>query len=200
MSARDNTTIQDSFEGRFLIAMPNMGDTRFEKSVVYICAHSEDGAMGFIVNKEVSSPDIREFFTQVGIVEEDELEKLKPSIEPLRLHSGGPVEPGRGFVLHSSDYRAESTLDISDGVCLTATLEILRAIATGKGPKQKLMALGYSGWSSGQLEEEIASNGWLTGPAESDIIFGDKTAQKYDMALMGMGVDPALLSTQAGHA
>lgn len=200
MSVRTEFSEQNSFEGRFLIAMPGMGDSRFEKSVILVCAHSDDGAMGFIINKEVSSPDIREFFTQVGIVEEDELEKLKPQINPLKLHSGGPVEPGRGFVLHSSDYKAESTLEIGGGVCLTATLEILRAIATGKGPTRKVIALGYSGWSSGQLEEEIASNGWLTGPADSEIIFGSKTDHKYEMALMGMGVDPALLSAQAGHA
>lgn len=190
----------DYLEGKFLIAMPGMGDVRFEKSVIYVCAHTEKGAMGFMVNRTLSTPAIGDFFSQLGIVNETELPDLISNYEKVDLFSGGPVEPGRGFVLHSPDFESESTLKVDDNICLTATLEILRAIVTGKGPERMLLALGYSGWSSGQLEEEIISNGWLVGQAEGDIVFNNNNTRKYEMALKLMGIDPMLLSIDAGHA
>ena len=190
----------NSLEGNFLIAMPGMGDARFEKSVIYICAHSQKGAMGFMINRTLDSPSIGEFFTQLEIVKEEESADLAKNYQNIQLCSGGPVEPGRGFVLHSSEFKRESTLVVDDNVCLTATLEILRAIVTGKGPEKTLLTLGYSGWAAGQLEQEIVSNGWLICPAASSIIFSGNHSGKYQKALQLLGVDPLLLSGDAGHA
>ncbi|MCF6320294.1 MAG: YqgE/AlgH family protein [Rhizobiaceae bacterium] len=190
----------DYLEGKFLIAMPGMGDTRFEKSVIYICAHTEKGAMGFMINRALSTPSISDFFTQLGIINKDEALDLSSNYKNVQLYTGGPVEPGRGFVLHSPEFKGESTLCVDENVCLTATLEILRAIVTGKGPKKILLALGYSGWAAGQLEEEIISNGWLISLADSKVIFGRNNTLKYEQALNILGVDPLLLSPDAGHA
>jgi len=190
----------DYLEGKFLIAMPGMGDTRFEKSVIYICAHTEKGAMGFMINRVLNTPAIDDFFTQLGIVNKDEAISLTSNFENTQLYTGGPVEPGRGFVLHSPEFKSDSTLQVDDNVCLTATLEILRAIVTGKGPEKTLLALGYSGWAAGQLEEEIISNGWLVSLADSKVIFGRNNTLKYEQALNILGVDPLLLSPDAGHA
>lgn len=190
----------DYLEGKFLIAMPGMGDARFEKAVIYICAHTENGAMGFMINRTLSTPSIEEFFTQLGIVSEDEAPELSGNFDNIQLYSGGPVEPGRGFVLHSPEFKSESTLLVDDNICLTATLEILRSIVTGKGPANTLLALGYSGWAAGQLEEEIISNGWLICSSNADVVFGDNNSQKYERALRILGVDPYLLSSDAGHA
>jgi putative transcriptional regulator len=190
----------DSLEGQFLIAMPGMGDPRFERTVIFLCAHSQEGAMGFVVNRLLEKPSVPDFFTQLAIVSEEEAGSIPPALASRRLHSGGPVEPGRGFVLHSDDYRGDSTLDIEGSVGLTATLEILRAIATGRGPKRLMMALGYSGWAGGQLEEEIAANSWLTAPGNSALLFDVPVEGRYDRALRGIGIDPALLSGEAGHA
>jgi putative transcriptional regulator len=190
----------DYLVGYFLIAMPGMGDARFEKSVIYICAHSDKGAMGFMINRALPTPSIGEFFAQLSIVSEAEAGNLTKNYEHIQLCSGGPVEPGRGFVLHSPEFKGESTLVVDKDVCLTATLEILREIVTGKGPENILLTLGYSGWASGQLEEEIVSNGWLICSADSSIIFSRNNSRKYEKALKLLGVDPLLLSTDAGHA
>ncbi len=190
----------DYLDGKFLIAMPGMGDARFEKSVIYICAHSEKGAMGFIINRALHTPTIIEFFTQLGIISESEVDELITNFEKVQLCSGGPVEPGRGFVLHSAEFSGDSTLVVDENVSLTATLEILRAIVTGKGPRDILLTLGYSGWASGQLEEEIVSNGWLVCASESSVIFAENNSLKYEQALSILGVDPLLLSTDSGHA
>jgi putative transcriptional regulator len=190
----------ETLQGQFLIAMPNMGDTRFEKSVVYLCAHSADGAMGFVINRTLDTPTIPQFLHQLNIVSEEERDAMPTSLSQAPLYSGGPVEPGRGFVLHSPDYTSETTLAIDETVSLTATLEILRVISLGRGPERVFMALGYSGWASGQLEEEIAANGWLTCNADSGLIFDRDQDTKYTRALRSMGVNPLLLSTQAGHA
>ncbi len=196
MAASDFTSLC----GKFLIAMPGMGDERFDKSVVFVCAHSEEGAMGFIVNQALESPTVSDFFRQLEIIDEAELIQVPEHILGDTLHVGGPVEPGRGFVLHSGEYDSKSTLEIGADVCLTATLEILRAIATGNGPDKCLIALGYAGWSAGQLEDEISSNGWLLAEADSKIIFGCKNHQKYERVLSALGIDPVLLSSQSGHA
>ena len=186
--------------GKFLMAMPGMGDTRFDRTVIYICAHSEEGAMGFIINQTLESPNISDFLCQLEIITEEERGKLPENISKIEMSAGGPVEPGRGFILHSPDFDSESTVKVHGDVCLTATLEILRAIATGKGPKLCFMALGYSGWSAGQLEDEIASNGWLSADADERIIFDQKNETKYNRSLKLLGVDESLLTSSSGHA
>ncbi|MBL4725444.1 MAG: YqgE/AlgH family protein [Rhizobiaceae bacterium] len=189
-----------SLTGQFLIAMPGMGDQRFEKSVIFVCAHSEDGAMGFIVNQAMAAPNVVDFFNKLEIVTDDEQDTVSDVLANLSLNMGGPVEPGRGFVLHTPDYESDTSLKIGDEICLTATLEILRAIAMGRGPEKILLALGYSGWGAGQLESEIISNGWLTCQADQDILFDQDHGTKYERALATLGIDPLLLSSEAGHA
>ena len=156
--------------------------------------------MGFIVNQSLDNPTIPDFFQQLEIIEESELIKVPDHIVGDTLHVGGPVEPGRGFVLHTREYDSKSTLEVSSDVFLTATLEILRAIATGNGPENILIALGYAGWSAGQLEDEISSNGWLLAEADSEIIFQCDNNDKYEKVLSALGIDPILLSSQSGHA
>lgn len=189
-----------NLEGQLLVAMPKMGDARFEKTVIYICAHSAEGSMGFIINKPLETPRPKDFLTQLNIVTEKESDKIPTQLMDGDLYSGGPVEPGRGFVLHSAEYEGQSTIKVAKDVYLTATLEILREIAFGRGPTKYILALGYSGWSAGQLEEEISSNGWLIAKADADLIYSDNYDAKYNQAMNNMGIDPALLSTDAGHA
>ncbi|OPY99539.1 hypothetical protein A5906_27985 [Bradyrhizobium sacchari] len=188
-------------DGRLLIAMPVMGDPRFERSVIYLCAHSAEGAMGIIVNHPAGSIDFPELLQQLGIIKKGEHIKLPENAESMKVLRGGPVDTGRGFVLHSSDFYIENaTLRIDDDVCLTATVDILRAIASGSGPKHAILALGYAGWAPGQLEAEIQSNGWLHCDADADLIFGDDVDEKYGRALHKIGIDPGMLSNEAGHA
>jgi putative transcriptional regulator len=190
----------DSLKGQFLVAMPGMADFRFERAVIYLCTHSVEGSMGFIINKLLDKPSIPDFFLQLNVVTRDEQRGLSRQWANSQLHSGGPVEPGRGFVLHSNDYASDSTMAIDENISLTATLEILRAIAIGRGPRHALMALGYSGWAAGQLEQEIAGNSWLTGNGDAAIIFDRDEDTKYERTLRGMGINPLQLSAQAGHA
>jgi len=194
--------IESTLDGRLLIAMPGMADTRFARSIVYLCAHNtEEGAMGIIVNQLEPEVSLRELFVQLGIVEEEDESPLSGSVDEMRVYRGGPVETGRGFVLHSADFVLDNaTLRVGDNVCLTSTLEILRAIADGHGPEEAIFALGYAGWAPGQLENEIRSNGWLLAPAEEAILFDRNVEAKYDRALATLGVDPAMLSSEAGHA
>jgi len=188
-------------DGRLLIAMPVMGDARFERSVIYLCAHSAEGAMGIIVNHPAGSIDFPELLEQLGIIRKGEHIKLPENAESMKVLRGGPVDTGRGFVLHSSDFYIENaTLRIDDGDCLTATVDILRAIANGSGPKHAILALGYAGWAPGQLETEIQHNGWLHCPADPDLVFGSAVEDKYPRALRKIGIDPGMLSNEAGHA
>jgi len=199
---RNTTMFADatSLEGKFLVAMPGMGDSRFEKSVIYLCAHSGEGSMGFIINRPLETPGTLDFLEQLNIIAENERDGVPENVVAAGLHTGGPVEQGRGFVLHSPDYQAEGTLKVDGKVCLTATLEVLRELAIGKGPEKFLMALGYSGWSAGQLEEELAANGWLIAECDSDIIFSADAGAKYARAMQSMGINPGLLSQETGHA
>jgi putative transcriptional regulator len=187
-------------DGQLLVAMPVMSDPRFARSVIYMCAHSEEGAMGLIINQRashISFPDLLERL-DIAPTEDDSGEG---KLGNMSIHVGGPVETGRGFVLHSADYFAEdSTLPIEDGVCLTATIDILKAIAAGNGPNRALLALGYAGWSPGQLESEIQANGWLNCPADADLIFDPDLEGKYARALAKIGIDPSHLVSDAGHA
>lgn len=186
-------------DGHFLIAMPGMKDDRFARAVIYICAHSDEGAMGLIINQpqQLQFPDL---LVQLGLLDEQEVIRLPQEARDFVVRNGGPVDRSRGFVLHSDDYRVESSLPVSPDICLTATVDILRAISTGRGPSRALMALGYSGWSPGQLEREIADNGWLTCPARHELLFDADMDRKYDRLLAVLGIDPTRLSTVAGHA
>jgi len=184
----------NSLAGQLLVAMPQMQDPRFARSVVYLCAHSGDaGAMGLVVNKLLGSLTMGELFTQLDI-------EPTAAVNSRPVHFGGPVEAGRGFVLHTSDYQEEATLRVDSNIYVTATLEVLRAIGRDQGPQQSLFALGYAGWAPGQLENEIQSNGWLHCAADSDLVFGADIRGKYEKALKKIGIDLGMLSSEAGHA
>ncbi len=190
---------QGFLNGQFLLAMPGMSDERFARSVVYICAHSDEGAMGFIINQlqPVEFPDL---LRQIGVIDEDELIILPDRAQHMMVRNGGPVDRTRGFVLHSDDYMVDSTMPVSEEVCLTATVDILRAIYGGRGPSRALMALGYSGWAPGQIELELAENGWLTCDAPLDMLFDSDIEGKYSRLMLHMGIDMSRLVSDAGHA
>ncbi len=189
----DDASEDGYLTGQLLIAMPTMGDPRFERTVIYMCAHSADGAMGLVVNKQAGEIDFPELLNQLEI----ETEGIK---NPIPVLVGGPVETGRGFVLHSLDYRQDSTLEVSDEVGLTATVDILRSIAEGEGPAHSLLTLGYAGWSAGQLDSEIQANGWLNVKADVSLLFDGDLGEKWDRAVRKVGIDPSFLSAEAGHA
>jgi putative transcriptional regulator len=197
----DNSADRGYLDGQMLVAMPTMHDDRFARSVIYVCAHSSDGAMGIIVNQPVANINFPDLLVKLDVIPAAERIQLPPKAGALKVLKGGPVETERGFVLHSNDFFMEnSTLSIDDGVCLTWTLDILKAIARGDGPVSAVLALGYAGWDAGQLETEIQKNGWLHCPADRELIFGTNTEQKYDKALRKIGIDPGMLSSEAGHA
>ena len=180
--------------GQFLVAMPQMGDARFERTVIYLCAHTAEGAMGLVVNRALEDVHLPDLLNQLNIPD-------TASAEAIRVHFGGPVETGQGFILHSADYVQDSTLMVGGGVGLTATLDILKDIARGSGPVQSLLALGYAGWGAGQLENEIQANGWLTVPADQALLFDHDLETKWERALAKIGVDIRLLASgAAGHA
>jgi putative transcriptional regulator len=184
-----------------LIAMPSMRDERFARTLIYICAHSSEGAMGIVVNQPASNIKFPDLLVQLDVISDTDIIQLPLSAGSVQVLKGGPVEPGRGFVLHSSDYFVEnSTLPIDDGICLTATLDVLKAIAKGNGPGKALLALGYAGWGRGQLETEMQENGWLHCSADTDLIFGSDIGAKYDRALRKLGIHAGMLSSEAGHA
>ena len=180
--------------GQFLVAMPQMGDARFERTVIYLCAHTAEGAMGLVVNRALEDVHLPDLLRQLNIPD-------TASAEAIRVHFGGPVETGQGFILHSADYVQDSTLMVGGGVGLTATLDILKDIARGSGPVQSLLALGYAGWGAGQLEGEIPANGWLTVPGDQALLFDHDLETKWERALAKIGVDIRLLASgAAGHA
>ena len=188
-------------DGQMLIAMPTMGDQRFSRSLIYMCAHSSEGAMGIIVNQPASNISFRDLLVQLNVLGDTDQIELPPPAHRVRVLKGGPVDTQRGFVLHSADFFVEnSTLPIDEGVCLTATLDILKAIARGEGPRSALLALGYAGWAPGQLEQEIQQNGWLHCSADPELIFGTDIERKYENALQKIGIHLGMLSTEAGHA
>lgn len=179
--------------GQLLIAMPQMTDPRFERTVIYICAHTADGAMGLVVNREIEALTFPDLLKQLSI----DAEVIDDKIQVL---FGGPVETGRGFVLHSSDYVQNTTMLVDKRVGLTATMEVLKDIASGNGPKLNILALGYAGWGPGQLDAEIQANGWLSVPADDELVFDPDLDKKWERALAKIGVDFSMLSGQAGHA
>ena len=188
-------------DGQILLAMPGMADERFARAVSYVCAHSAEGAMGIVLNRPASDLTFPDLLVQLEIVPEMERIRLPGRVSGVQVLMGGPVETSRGFVLHSPDfYIDQSTLPIDDEVCLTATIDILRAIARGEGPAEAVLALGYAGWSAGQLESEIQANGWLNCPADAELIFKASADTRYELAMRKIGIDPAMLSMEAGHA
>ena len=188
------TSIEDIYlPGQLLIAMPSMTDPRFEKSVIYMCAHNADGAMGLVINRAIDSLTFPELLEQLEI-------DSGSGGDQIRVLFGGPVEQARGFVLHSPDYIQDASLVVDDNVVLTATIDILRAIADGTGPNNCLLALGYAGWGAGQLDSEIKSNGWLSVDADEDLVFGCDLDEKWERAMTKIGIDPRMLSDAAGHA
>jgi putative transcriptional regulator len=187
-------------DGQMLIASPGMRDERFARTVIYMCAHSSEGAMGIVVNQPAPHISFSELLVKLDVIPEKDQIQL-PSCPDVTVLRGGPVETERGFVLHSADFFIEnSTLPIDEGICLTATLDILKAIARGTGPASAVLALGYAGWSPGQLENEMQQNGWLHCSADPDLIFGMDIEAKYDRALLKIGVRPGMLSSEVGHA
>jgi putative transcriptional regulator len=193
---KDPRTIEgDNFlEGKLLIALPGMTDPRFEKSVIFMCAHSVDGAMGIIVNKAVTGLSFHDLMRKLEL-------QVAPGTADFPVLYGGPVETGRGFVLHSGDYDgSDATLPVSDNVSLSATLDILRAMGEGRGPKNAIFALGYAGWNPGQIENEIRSNGWIHCDSDPELLFGPNLDVKWATALGKLGIDVSGLSIHAGHA
>ncbi|MFN8828684.1 MAG: YqgE/AlgH family protein [Labrys sp. (in: a-proteobacteria)] len=192
--------IRGGLDGKFLVAMPSMRDERFARSVIYVCAHSNEGAMGIVVNQPADNVRFSELLIQLGVVRAP-ADIVPPRSGPMRVLKGGPVETGRGFVLHTDDvFLEESSLPIASGICLTATLDILKLIATGDGPASAVLALGYAGWAAGQLEAEIHANGWLHCDGDADLIFDLSVDTKYERALRKIGITPGRLSHDAGHA
>ena len=183
-----------SLTGKLLISMPGMGDPRFAHSVIFLSSHGEDGAMGLIVNKPAKGVGLSDVLDQLS-------QETEPAKFQLGVHFGGPVETGRGFVLHSDEYRSDlHTLRVEGGFGMTATLDVLEDIAQGKGPDKAMLMLGYSGWGPGQLEGEIGQNGWLTADATPEIVFDLADGEKWEAALRSLGIDPLVLSATAGRA
>jgi len=179
--------------GQLLVAMPQMRDPRFARSVIYMCAHSADGAMGLVVNRRVGSITFDDLLKQLNI-------GPNKRNDEIRVHFGGPVEQGRGFVLHSSDYTQSGTLRVDNDVALTATLDILKELAAGGGPRRSLLALGYAGWGPGQLDAEIQANGWLSVSSDEALVFDADLDHKWERAIEKIGIDFSMLSGDAGHA
>lgn len=173
--------------------MPGMGDPRFERSVIFLCSHTSEGAMGLVINHPIDDLSFEQLLEQLAI-------DTSGPVADISIHAGGPVETGRGFVLHSADYVQDSTLIVNQRIALTATVDILRAMAEGSGPAHQLLALGYSGWGSGQLEQEMQANAWLNAPADEEVIFNTLMEDKWPRAMAMLGVDISMLSTEAGHA
>jgi len=171
------------------------------RSVVYVCAHSEDGAMGIILNHPAEGVNFVDLLLQLKVIDSTDQPHVADSAGAMRVLSGGPVDSGRGFVLHSPDYRAaEATMSIDADISMTATLDVLRSIAQGEGPREAVLALGYAGWSPGQLEKEILANSWMICPSDPLLVFDEDYESKYERALGAIGVDLRFLSDEAGHA
>ena len=179
--------------GKLIISMPSQQDERFYKTVIYMCAHSSEGAMGIIINKKIDYDLYPDLLEQLGID--------KPlGNKKLYIRYGGPVETGRGFVLHSDEVIQKETLSIEKGVALTSTSEFFEDLSKGKGPKNSILALGYAGWSPGQIEKEILANSWMTLSTDSNFIFDEEVNNKWSNAFNLLGVDPSKLSNHSGTA
>lgn len=191
----------DTLKGQFLVAMPEMGDERFKGTVIYLVGHGDEGAMGLVVNQSLEDMRFADILEELGIGEKDDIIQLPEQVKGRQVLRGGPVQRGRGFVLHSPDYfREDNSYTVTEEVCLTATLDVLKAMAFHNAPTDALFALGYCGWSPGQLEEEIKHNGWLTVPYSRHLLFEAPIEARYEAALGQLGITRATLSTMAGNA
>lgn len=193
MAVNDKGKKEEYLSGRLLLAMPQMGDPRFHRAVIFMCAHDENGAMGLVINHLVPGLDMRQLLRQMNI----EMNTDAPS---LPVMSGGPVEAGRGFILHSSEFLQKDTVKICDGFSVTGTVEALKAIAAGEGPDDMLFILGYAGWGAGQLDREIQQNAWLVADPDHELIFELATDEKWSRAIHKLGIRPEMLSDVAGRA
>lgn len=191
---KDRQQDQRFLAGRLLLAMPAMGDPRFHKAVIYMCAHDENGAMGLVINHALPGVDLSQLLEQLNITPDKERTSDKP------VMSGGPVETARGFVLHSNDFSQSDTIRIDDNFSVTGTIDALKAIASGEGPDNMLFILGYAGWSAGQLDQEIQQNAWLIADPDPDLIFAASPEEKWTRAIKKLGIDPGMLSGEAGRA
>ena len=190
----------ESLRGQFLVAMPDMGDDRFRETVIYLVGHGDEGAMGLVINQSLEDMKFADILEELQLGEKDELIQLPDAVRNRKVLRGGPVQKSRGFVLHSSDYfRVGNSYEVTDDICLTATLDILKAMAFKDSPSEALFALGYCGWSPGQLETEIQGNGWLTVLFSRELLFGLPIENRYDAALASLGITRASLSATAGH-
>ncbi len=189
----DTDPIAGYFSGQLLIAMPKMRDPRFERTVIYMCVHNADGAMGLIVNRPLEELNFSGLLGQLGI-------ECPDTAADIVVQYGGPVETGRGFVLHSRDYGQDGTITVNDEVGLTATIEILLDMAANQGPRQAILTLGYAGWGPGQLDNEIQQNAWLNVPADDSLLFDTDIGSRWERAIAKIGVDLSLLSGDHGHA
>ncbi len=186
-------TLPANLTGQFLIAMPTMSDPRFMHALIYICSHNETGAMGLVVNRGYGAIDSKSLFEQLAI-------PTDASTPDIPVLYGGPVESSRGFILHGDDFIQDTSMRIQDNIAITATMDILHAIARGKGPQRMMLFLGYSGWGPGQLEQEIQIGGWLTAPHDTSLLFDPNLDHKWERAITSLGFSPGLLSTETGHA
>lgn len=191
----------DSLRGQFLVAMPEMGDPRFKDSVIYMVGHGDEGAMGLVINHRLEEMHFVDILEDLKLGDKDQLIQLPDQVRNRDVLRGGPVQTTRGFVLHSADYyRAGNSYVVQDDVCLTATLDVLKSMAFENAPAEALFALGYCGWAPGQLEAEIAANGWLNVPFSRALLFDLPVEARYDAALQSLGISRATLSAAAGHA
>ena len=200
----ESTKIND-LSGQLLISLPNISDPRFEKSVIYICSHTSEGAIGITLNQRIGTLSYDNFFNKIvrDIKPKKSLFKRKynhKNKDDISLYFGGPVESTRGFILHSGEYKVNDTLMIGKKIGLTTDIDIIRDIAYGDGPKKSLFALGYAGWSSGQLEREFEENSWLNIPADDDLIFNKNNQKKWEQAIRKIGADPSMISNKIGNA
>jgi putative transcriptional regulator len=184
---------ESPFRNSLLVAMPSLQDGFFARSVVYLCAHSSAGAMGIVINQRLPDVEFSDLLSQLRLPES------RLVVEPV-VHFGGPVETARGLVLHSKDFMRQDTVRIGGGMCVTGTVDILRAMAEGRGPNRSIFALGYAGWDAGQLEDEMQANAWLTVPADEELVFSADLSRKWETALKKIGVDPLALSADVGRA
>jgi putative transcriptional regulator len=189
----DEPASVDFLTGQLLIAMPAMADPRFAQSVIYLCAHTPEGAMGLVLNRPLQRPSFDDLLRQLEVAP-------VPPARRIRLCQGGPMDNARGFVLHTADWTGEGSLRVNESLALTASLDVLKAIAEGGGPREGILALGYAGWGPGQLDAEIQQNAWLSVPADETIVFDGDNDTKWRRALGKLHIDPLLLSDAAGHA
>lgn len=183
--------------GKLLLAMPSMRDPRFENAVIYLCSHDENGAMGLVINHALPGMQFKHLLNELDIASDIEVD---PNILKTPLMNGGPVDTGRGFLLHSRDFQVKERISMDDDIFISGTIDSLKAMAKGNGPEERLIMFGYAGWSAGQLDEEIQNNSWLVSDANSELIFGAEHNEKWQKAVSGLGFDPAMLSGDAGRA